>query len=510
MEKVLDEIHLTSDSGVIKKILRFGSESDPTPEKNQEVTVNYEGRLEDGSIFDTSRDRGEALKFIIGSGQVIKGWDIGIISMKLGEKAELHIKPEYAYGRIGAPPKIPGDATLIFTVEVIQINDRKPTRWMMSDPELIKVALRFKDDGNLKFKAQKFKEAEGLYRDALAHLDTVKNDNKELRDLKKTILLNLSVVTNNTGDYKETLINCTKALDLDEKAGKAYFLRAQANLKLHQYDEAIVDIKEAIKITPSDKKLRDEFETIKAHKKKYLESQQKSLQSFFAQGLYNEKEAQVTKIEDRLPEYDQSNPQTYFDIEIGEEGQENHKKGRVVFELFKNKTPKTAENFRCLCTGEKEQNLHYKGNVFHRIIKGFMMQGGDITNQNGTGGKSIYGFKFPDEKIWLPHTHSGLLSMANSGPDTNGSQFFITFKSTKWLDNKHTVFGRVIHGMNICRDIEQIETGAQDKPLTTVKIVDCGELHGVEKLTNENADNLKIYTQSECEEETPINQRVIL
>jgi tetratricopeptide (TPR) repeat protein len=97
---------------------------------------------------------------------------------------------------------------------------------MMSDPELIKVALRFKDDGNLKFKAQKYKEAEGLYRDAFAHLETVKNDNKELRDLKKTILLNISVVTNNTGDYKETLINCTKALDLDDKASKAYYLRS--------------------------------------------------------------------------------------------------------------------------------------------------------------------------------------------------------------------------------------------------------------------------------------------
>lgn len=164
---------------------------------------------------------------------MIKGWDIGIATMRLGEKAELIIKPEYAYGMIGAPPTIPSSATLLFTVEVIQINDRKPTRWMMSDPELIKVALRYKDDGNLKFKGQKYKEAEGLYRDALAHLDAVKNDNKELRELKKTILLNLSVVTNNTGDYKETLINCTKALDLDEKAQKAYFLRSQANVKMH-------------------------------------------------------------------------------------------------------------------------------------------------------------------------------------------------------------------------------------------------------------------------------------
>lgn len=144
---------------------------------------------------------------------------------------------------------------------------------MLSDPELIQVALRLKDDGNLRYKAQKLKEAEGLYRDALAHLETVKNDNKELRDLKKTILTNLSLVTNSTGDYKETLINTTKALDIDDKHVKGYYLRSQAHMKLHNYDEAIQDIKEAIKLNPQDKKLRDDFENIKQLKKKHNETQ---------------------------------------------------------------------------------------------------------------------------------------------------------------------------------------------------------------------------------------------
>lgn len=116
-KKWIDEVHLTQDGGLIKRIYTKGEE--PVPEKGQEVTVNYTGRLEDGSIFDKSSDRGEPLKFVIGTGQVIKGWDIGIMSMQLGEKAELIIKPEYGYGKIGAPPKIPGDATLVFEVEVI-------------------------------------------------------------------------------------------------------------------------------------------------------------------------------------------------------------------------------------------------------------------------------------------------------------------------------------------------------------------------------------------------------
>ena len=122
------------------------------------------------------------------------------------------------------------------------------------------------------------------------------------------------------------------------------------------------------------------------------------------------------------------------------------------------------------------------------------MQGGDTTAQNGTGGLSIYGEKFPDEKLWLPHTHPGLLSMANSGPDSNGSQFFLTLKATPWLNKKHTVFGRVISGMDICRQAEDIKTGAQDKPLTVVKIAACGELLADDKLTQETADHLQIYS----------------
>lgn len=142
----------------------------------------------------------------------------------------------------------------------------------------------------------------------------------------------------------------------------------------------------------------------------------------FAQGLYNEKAAppKPKKVEG-LPDFNHDNPQVYFDMEVGAPEGEEPLTGRVVFELFPDQVPQTAENFRALCTGEKGEKLHYKGNLFHRIIKDFMMQGGDITNQNGTGGMSIYGRKFNDEGVWLPHTTGGLLSMANSGPNTNGS-----------------------------------------------------------------------------------------
>merc|ERR1712002_394400 len=168
-------------------------------------------------------------------------------------------------------------------------------------------------------------------------------------------------------------------------------------------------------------------------------------------------------------------PRVFFDVTIGEESI-----GRIVFELFNDVVPKTAENFRALCVGFKPENtsknLHFKGSIFHRIIKDFMVQGGDFTNFNGTGGESIYGQKFEDENFDLKHDKPFLLSMANSGPGTNGSQFFITTVPTPHLDGKHVVFGKVVAGMDIVRDIEAGEMDEGDKPLKTVEVVDCGEL----------------------------------
>lgn len=163
-----------------------------------------------------------------------------------------------------------------------------------------------------------------------------------------------------------------------------------------------------------------------------------------------------------------ANPTVFFDLTA-----DGAAIGRVTFELYADTVPKTAENFRALCTHEK--GFGYKGSTFHRVIPDFMCQGGDFTRGNGTGGKSIYGDKFADENFIHKHTEPGLLSMANAGPNTNGSQFFITTSVTSWLDGKHVVFGKVIEGMDVIR---QVETLGSRSGQTSAKIVieDCGQL----------------------------------
>ena len=169
------------------------------------------------------------------------------------------------------------------------------------------------------------------------------------------------------------------------------------------------------------------------------------------------------------------NPIVFLDVNF------NGKTNRITIELFQDITPITAENFRALCTGERGfgqsgRPLSYKGSIFHRCITDFMIQGGDFTHFNGTGGESIYGRTFPDENFFLRHTE-GLLSMANSGPNTNGSQFFIICKKQlPWLDGKHVVFGRVIEGMNIVHQIEHAQTNQNDTPLSPIMIVNCGQI----------------------------------
>ncbi|KAG2149020.1 cyclophilin-like domain-containing protein [Suillus bovinus] len=187
-------------------------------------------------------------------------------------------------------------------------------------------------------------------------------------------------------------------------------------------------------------------------------------------------------------------PRVFFDFAIGTEPA-----GRVIFELYNDTAPKTAENFRALCTGEKglsavsERPLYYKNSIIHRSIRDFMIQGGDFTKRNGAGGESIYGSAFPDEDLTRPLESEGLLCMANKGPNTNGSQFFVTLRDCPHLNGKHVVFGRVIRGYDeVIKKLAAVPVDEKDRPQHPIVIVNCGELELKRKVEAYQESNAEI------------------
>ncbi|CEG01623.1 Cyclophilin-type peptidyl-prolyl cis-trans isomerase, conserved site [Ostreococcus tauri] len=303
------------------------------------VKIHYVGTLEDGSQFDSSRDRGEPIAFTVGSGQMIKGFDNGVRDMAVGDRKTIECAPAEAYGEIR--------------------------------PENI------------------LRVPKGDVVDAVGE-DYIKVGEKLMvgQGMPATIV---------------EVTDSEVALDANHPlAGKTL----NFDIELMSLDR--VDVK---------------------HNSKF---------------------------------------KCFFDITIGGEAA-----GRIVMEIRGDVTPKTGENFRQLCTGEA--GFGYKDSPFHRVIPGFMCQGGDFTNRNGTGGKSIFGNKFEDENFTLKHTGPGILSMANAGPNTNGSQFFLCTAETAWLDGKHCVFGSVVEGMDVVQKVEAV--GSQSgKTSAEVLIADCGEL----------------------------------
>lgn len=452
------------DGGVTKEILDHGT-GDATPQHNNEVDVTYIGRLESGEEFDKQVDEDEPFQFFIGSDEIIKGWSIGVATMKKGERAIITIKSDYAYGEKGSPPSIPPNATLKFEIKLLDFREREKSKWDYQPEERVKIAVEFKNTGNEHFKKGEYDEAIKEYERALDYIDFVKEP--EAQTLEVNIRNNLALIMIKKKHFKQAETHAKKSIEIDSQNSKAYFRLASAYYEMKDFKGAYETAKLGIDVEPHNKDLRELYKTSYDVFRNEAEKERLLYQKMFKSKEFYDP---VKKAE----YHSASNPIVFFDIKVGDDQPQ-----RIEFELFSSVVPKTAENFKALCTGERGigksgKPLHFKDSIFHRLIKDFMLQGGDFTNANGTGGESIYGEKFNDENFNLKHVERGLLSMANSGHNTNGSQFFITFKKTEWLDNKHVVFGKVAKNIEFLDVLEQIPVGENDIPEKEIKIVDCG------------------------------------
>jgi len=334
---------------------------------------------------------------------------------------------------------------------------KSDTKAELSNEDILcNLALQDKDKGASHYKAGQYAAAKDMWNRALERLQEAgAPDDPDLARLRTALHNNLAMAALQLKEHEEVITHASVALRLDPENPKAFYRRGLANDALGKVHSAAKDLQAAARLDPKNAEVR----------KRYEEAKRKAQDA-------GEEAEDVAPVHNLL-----TLPRVFLDISVGGAAPR-----RLVFALYTDVVPKTAENFRQLCTGvhkgittARAKPFHYKGSILHRMIPGLMIQGGDFENTNGTGGESIYGRRFADEGFRDKHDRRGLLAMANDGPNTNGSNFFVTFAKAEHLDRKHVIFGEIVSGDMVLAELESLATDEQQRPLVDCVVVDCGE-----------------------------------
>lgn len=488
---------LLGDGRLLKTVVVEGS--GPVPVAGKRVEVNYETRLAaTGRKIDSSWDEGEVFDFILGDGQVLEAWDIGVATMKPGEKSKFIADSSLAYGDDDAGDDIPASAVLEFTIELVSgIKKQAPSAadaaqqkaqkksTLPGEVERYKRAEQAKANGNNFVHSGNFSSARRAYQEALSLLrtgfvnglsDVSDGENNEVssttlellrsaNQLRLSCLLNLAQCDLKLGDHKAAEQNACEALDLDSTNCKALYRRGVARLVSGDLPEAKADLLKASQLDPRNTEIRRKLEECQNKLTACAQWQKSAYGGIF--GKAPEQQVKHRNLADL--------PRAWLDVQIG-----SGPVTRVVIALYSDTAPRTAENFRCLCTGERGigrcgQPLHYRHTLVHKVIRRAVIEAGDVQKYDGTGGESIYGPTFDDESFQDTHHKRGLLSMASHGSNTNNSKFFFTLRSLPEFDGKHVVFGEVIDGSKVLDTMESVETEYPDWPLEQISIVHSGD-----------------------------------
>lgn len=438
--------------------------------------VHYETTVvSTGAKIDSSWDRREPFDFVLGEGDVLEAWDLGVVTMRPGETSEFTVDPSLAYGEEGAGDEIPASATLRFTIELLSgkraaaAPAAEAEKKAPSEGQRLERAAEAKERGNRLTTESEFAKAQEAYREALGVLRALKGTELKLltarNKLKLSCLLNLAHCDTKMEEFASAIKHASEALEIDPASCKALFRRGVARLSFGLLREAREDFLEASRLDPQNADIRVRLEECKQRLAEPTQWQRSAFGGIFGKAP-----------EQRAVSRNLANlPTVWMDVQIG-----SSQPQRLRLALYADTVPRTAENFRALCTGERGrgrcgQPLHFKDTLVHKVVPRSVIEAGDIENYDGSGGESIYGRTFPDEGFADAHHKRGLLSMASRGPGTNNSKFFITLRSLPQFDNKHVVFGEVVGESRILERIEALETKYPDRPVIQVAIVDCGQ-----------------------------------